>query len=760
VYNANTFTYLDEGVGDNTDVYDDVNTGTWWRETTNKMKHDYPDIDHCSVLWPLILFIDGVSHGEFTNLNQEPVLMTFSAFKRNIRNKAQSWRPIAYVDYKGNMKGKVTPITALNEYHEVLGAVFADLIAMQETGMNWTFSLPGEGSEDVVLFFPVQFIIGDCEGHDKLCGRFKSHNNTPGLVRDCDVLTNRADDTTHVCHFYTKDEMDTFDNAQLKERSFHRIQNPCHSGMDFGASRQGIYGAVMPENHHVFLLGACKEIGELFPNALSGAAIVRTDDVLGHMVATTRFPSYLKLPLVSPFRGGMNKVRKLKAVERNGKIFAIYCILMSSSYTHFLHNNPKAGEDPGATFACLKKQALTLEKLLCFHDWLFAEQHDKVTLDPDVDDNDSLVTTKIRELMEDIKLYFPRSQGMGWKLTKFHQLLHFPHNIRRHGSALNFDGGRPEYYGKVFCKDHATRTQRRQISLAKQTAQRYFENSLVVEAERVLAHSKALTYKDVKQYQYVPIVRKESVRSIEAGDGDLVLDFHVLQSKLCQLSINPDDEENLVYEWSNKTHSTTPGYNYEPIVYRTLAKRIWFSRNGGRLSKDGGVLQCYSECILPDKSIVRAHPLYNSERPWHDWVLVQWEEDGDFLPAQVKLLFQVYAGDIENFNEVGESKVPHNNEFLELGKGYALVKTVTGDEFRYHRRDPDRRYHFKSSIASRYTMESHMRLIAIESIESLAFVINNDIGSLGNKEENEEEEEEVIIMFHERATWKENFLTL
>jgi hypothetical protein len=81
-----------------------------------------------------------------------------------------------------------------------------------------------------------------------------------------------------------------------------------------------------------------------------------------------------------------------------------------------------------------------------------------------------------------------------------------------------------------------------------------------------------------------------------------------------------------------KKHSTTPGYNYEDIVYHTVAKRIWFSRNGGRLDKEGGVLQCYSECVLPDKSIVRAHPLYNSEQPWQDWVLVQWEEDGDCFP--------------------------------------------------------------------------------------------------------------------------------
>jgi hypothetical protein len=120
-------------------------------------------------------------------------------------------------------------------------------------------------------------------------------------------------------------------------------------------------------------------------------------------------------------------------------------------------------------------------------------------------------------------------QGMGWKLTKFLQLLHFPHNIRRHGSTLIFDGrGCPEYNGNVFCKDHATHTQRRQISLvAKQTAQRYFENSIIVEAERVLACSKALTYKDVNQYQYIPTDEKEYVQPIKADDG-LNINCHIL----------------------------------------------------------------------------------------------------------------------------------------------------------------------------------------------------------------------------------------
>lgn len=170
VLRDNNVTYLHATVVGYTNIYDDVNSVIWRKETTKKMKQDHPDIEqYCSVFRPLILFINGVylSWGEFTNLNQE--LGTYV-----VRNKAHAWRPIAYVDYEGNMKGKVTPIMALNKYHEV---------EIQGTGMNWTFTLlPNEESEDVALFFPVQFIIGACNGYHKLCGHFKSHNNMPGLV--------------------------------------------------------------------------------------------------------------------------------------------------------------------------------------------------------------------------------------------------------------------------------------------------------------------------------------------------------------------------------------------------------------------------------------------------------------------------------------------------------------------------------------------------------------------------------------------------
>jgi hypothetical protein len=755
VFGTEDFSLLDPDVLANNDVYDDVNTGQWWADTVTRIKDDYPDIADNSVLWPLILFIDGVSHGEFTNLTQEPILITFSAFKRAVRNQPQAWRPLAYIDYKGNLKGKVSPAMGLNEYHEVLGTVFRALTEIQRTGMNWTFSFDGEEKKDVILFFPVQFIIGDCEGHDKLCGRFSSHTNTPGLVRDCDVPTAQGDEPYHVCHFYTKAEMEGYNEEELRQRSFHSVRSPCLENTDLGASTQGVYGATLPENHHAFNMGSCKEVGDLYPTTLSTASQTHTDNVMSYMIQTTRFPPLLKFPTVSPFRSGLEKVHKLKAVERIGKIFAIYCLLMSSSYVQYLYDNPKAGTDGDVMLADLKQKVKVLERMLCFHDWLFAKEHLKETIDPDPNGNESIAMQKIRDLLQGIKLYFPRTQGMGWKLTKFHQLLHFPYNISRHGSALNFDGGRPEYYGKYFCKDHTTRTQRRQISLGKQTASRYFEASCVLEAERLLVNGNMSTYIEPKSYHYLP---DHNERNSVSDCLPMAAVETSLSSKLCCIWINPDDQSKLHFKWSNKKYSTLDGYKYEPHIYRSAAKRIWYSKNGGRLDKENGTLQCYTECKLPDGSTARAHPFYNSERAWNDWVLVKWDDYEEPLPAQVLMFFTIASGEIENYNVVDDRRVPHESTFLELGQSYALVKTVTGDSFNYRLRNESRKFHMKSTIAVRYTLESNMRLIEVDVIQSIALVLRDDIGRMGTRDD--DDEDETIILFRDRKNWKDLFLQL
>jgi hypothetical protein len=73
----------------------------------------------------------------------------------------------------------------------------------------------------------------------------------------------------------------------------------------------------------------------------------------------------------------------------------------------FLYNNPKAGIHKDIAFEDIRQQFKVFEKILCFNDWLTAKKHNNNNIDPADNGNDSLSLTKIRNLMEGIKHYFP-----------------------------------------------------------------------------------------------------------------------------------------------------------------------------------------------------------------------------------------------------------------------------------------------------------------------------------------------------------------
>ena len=68
-------------------------------------------------------------------------------------------------------------------------------------GFHWDLKLNGKVHK-VVFKLALQFIIGDCEGHDEICGRKKGHSlEMKGLCRDCDCLPNQSDNPEHQCNF-------------------------------------------------------------------------------------------------------------------------------------------------------------------------------------------------------------------------------------------------------------------------------------------------------------------------------------------------------------------------------------------------------------------------------------------------------------------------------------------------------------------------------------------------------------------------------
>ena len=101
---------------------------------------------------------------------------TFSMLPRNICNQAWAWHPLGFIPKFESHHSCGQNMQAL---HLVLTHILSGLRGIQEIGGLTTVVLPPLLSQQITLTFkvPIAFIVGDVEGHDKHCGRYKVHHN-------------------------------------------------------------------------------------------------------------------------------------------------------------------------------------------------------------------------------------------------------------------------------------------------------------------------------------------------------------------------------------------------------------------------------------------------------------------------------------------------------------------------------------------------------------------------------------------------------
>lgn len=729
-------------------VYGDVNTGSWWRDTQN---------DICAgtvngkrkVLWPLILFIDGVCHGDFQKLSQEPVLATFSAFKREVRNRPEAWRPLAYLDFKGNMQGKVSGKQSLQEYSDVLKEVFKELAILQKHGFEWNFEFEHPNDSNVILMIPIQFIIGDCEGHDKLVGRYACHTiGAKCLVRDCFILTEEAADPNHVCVWRTPENMaeHLVSDERSQQTSFHVVTNPFHEVLSFGTDERGIYGATMPEILHMYNQGILTFMADIIIHDLSAKGEKALDSVCAHLYHTARVQSSREFPLIGAFREGISSVSKLKAEERLSRVFVIYQALMCSSFVSYLQRNKKQGSDDHS-IEYFQSLTYVLENAMCLHDFLKKDIHD-ISDFHHAGNGESIALRKVRIFMQSLLDVLPTEKGMGWMKTKFHQLIHIILNTIRHGCACNWDGGRPEYFGKYFAKNNATRTQKRQISLAWQTALRFFEHHCVLEVERLLVNFGKLTIKDTSSYSHL-FDSKETEIEFANEHMSAPIQFPVPAAPIIahsaqgsRFTYGSDGLDGDLHERKLKWDNKAPSRGFDDNLLRFLANRLWLHDSGGVISQNS-VVNGYTELKYGD-DLFRAHPLYRKSAVWNDWAMISWAGGDQLLPARILMFIS-----LKNCEIVANNDDP----FLER-KDYAVIHSVVDDDYVY-RRNGNGQYALKSRIATRHVLERSYRLVPIEAIAGPAYVFANDAGKI---EDELSPYDHSIICLKDRSCWKDSFL--
>lgn len=746
--------------------FGEVDSGSWWR-TAKENDCVAPN----DMLWPLIMFIDGMKVDNIAGkLKLEPITFTFSRFRRWVRNQDNAWRTWAYME---EVKEPLLPnddnaigLTAkdrLQEYHDILGFLMKDLKKIQGEGLPWTLDFGDDVKHNVVLRTPLQLVIGDCEGHDKLVGRFKGHTqNIKGLCRDCDIPTKNSDDENWVCTYFDGDVMEQLSAEQLRECSFHKINNGFH-GVSVGGCPRGIRTLFNPENLHLYQSGHCEWVSDGFTFTLSSKALDYTKTASIFLVIMNRGQSDRNYPDLGTFRDGLIKPQgtNLQGHEKHERVFFMYLLLCCSDYMSMLASHPKRGFHYNVQF--YRRYVLMLEHCLGFQEWSTQRRHSFDTvIGPDGTPESSKAQLSVRRYLSLLKTCCPREElGKNYKMTKFHQTLHLPSAITRHGSLMNLDGSWPESMAKGNVKDPANHTQRVAATLSYQTGKRYIES---------------LTFREYKRLK-AEVNNDPADTSI--GPGGYINNC-TNEAALCRQSDtalpNPNDEVSVVAsgtkftlvldldrqeneyivdtQWGGKGKQTLG--RFDAHLLERLAKRLFGADDGG-IVLDNEVVGC--TCVKVNGVKYVAHPLFRNEHPWHDWVYINWEGYDAPYPARIDMFIDLRNANIsdirattgDNDDDSGTAHAQHGFQhiFLEQ-KLYAVVWSAKSLDMS---RDKTTEHHTPLNLAYRVELEGYRRIVAVDTFVKPCFAVLNTCGI------SRQPFDGTAIVMKDRADWVQHFLS-
>jgi hypothetical protein len=231
----------------------DINTGSCFKDGFNLYIKDSKNEMFC----PIIFFIDKTHTDTNARLCLEPVQFTLGIFNSKIRNSAHSWRTLGYIpDMLVNEK--LATSEKLQDYHIMIGVILESFKLSQQKEIIWEFNIEGK-CRTMILKIPVLFVIGDTEGHDKLCGKYLSRNKTTKcLCRYCDVPFEQTDDPFYNGSYWKHNQIVRLCQAKdldsLKNMSMHCIENTWNDVL-FCDPNRGINGATLAETLHCIQQG-------------------------------------------------------------------------------------------------------------------------------------------------------------------------------------------------------------------------------------------------------------------------------------------------------------------------------------------------------------------------------------------------------------------------------------------------------------------------------------------------------------------------
>lgn len=640
---------------------DDIDTGEVWYDAYQY----YVKIEKLDILCPIIFFIDKTHTDNNQRLCIEQVRFTLGIFKRNVRNLSRAWRSIGYITDQAHIENLSTDKTAkMQDYQYMLEIILESYKKAQQNSIAWQLNVRGT-LQKVSFLIPTLFIIGDTDGHDKLCGKFAMRNaNVKRLCRYCDCPFEFTDDPFYKHNLNNADiiakKITQGKNEDLQKMAFHCVRN-AWVDVHFCDVERGIFGATPAESMHCLQQGLYQYIiTRLFEQkkVLKKKRKKKVANNKGqHKKKAISRNSQEALEEYLSETDDDKSIDSNNTIDsdvvnwnENGAIVLSNRSVFSLSYSkhidkiakemgfllmHQSDRNLPRTHFPGNYTSASLKTANEMSGVFIVLLMVFSSSEGEV-LDVKLGGKRSAQYIRIFEVMlmlehfcknevhtrKDIKLFqkilktimstlketIARTEGNQMKIIKFHLPQHFAEDMIRFGSMANFDSGICEMHHKIFAKKPASNTQRRRNVFEKQAAKNQIENMAI---ERAIHH----TY---------PERLKDEINTNETYNSGFTMEYD-------------HAKHDLVY----RKKKDKPKCKWQDVTFQKSLSS-WCSKIIDSNALIGPIK--FFTLHKRQGNLFRADPCYEKAavEPWYDWVYIDWgDSENNCVPAKILIFMDI-----------------------------------------------------------------------------------------------------------------------